>query len=125
VGGLAIGFAAGVICFFGVSLVKTKLKVDDSLDVLAVHGFGGATGVILTAVFGATALGGLGHSDLTIGGQLGIQIVGVAATLAWTAVLTFIIIKVVGALVGGLRVSEEAETEGLDLITHGERGYEF
>ncbi len=125
VGGLVIGFAAGSICYFAVGLVKNALKVDDSLDVLAVHGFGGATGVILTAVFGATALGGLGHSDLTIGGQLGIQIVGVAATLAWTAVLTFIIIKVVGALVGGLRVSDEAETEGLDLITHGEKGYEF
>ncbi len=125
VGGLAIGFAAGVICFYGVALVKTTFKVDDALDVLAVHGFGGATGILLTAIFGATALGGLGHSEETIGGQLGIQAIGLIATVAWAAVVTFIIIKVVSSLVGGLRVSVEDETEGLDLIAHGERGYEL
>ena len=82
VGGLAIGFAAGVICFYGVALVKTTFKVDDALDVLAVHGFGGATGILLTAFFGATALGGLGHSEETIGRQLGIQALGLIRPLA-------------------------------------------
>ncbi len=125
VGGLVIGFVAGVICFYGVALVKTTFKVDDALDVLAVHGFGGATGILLTAFFGATALGGLGHSEETIGGQLGIQAIGLIATVAWAAVMTFIIIKVVSNLVGGIRVSVEDETEGLDLITHGERAYEL
>ena len=89
------------------------------------HGFGGATGILLTAFFGATALGVLGHSGETIGGQLGIQAIGLFATVAWAAVVTFIIIKVVSSLTGGLRVSVEDETEGLDLIAHGERGYEL
>ena len=124
VGGFAIGLAAGTLCYFAVSMVKDRLKVDDSLDVLAVHGVGGATGILLTAVFGATAFGGLGASELSIGGQLGIQAIGVGAVLAWTVVFTFIILKVVGALVG-LRVDEQQEIEGLDVITHGEKGYEF
>ena len=122
-GGLVIGLAAGLVCYFGVGFVKGIMKIDDALDVLAVHGFGGATGVALTAVFAATGLGGLGLS-VTIGEQLGIQLVGVAAVVIWTAVLTFIIVKVVSALVG-FRVHEEEEAEGLDTMTHGERGYRF
>ncbi len=122
VGGLVIGIVAGLLCYFAIGVVKRMLKTDDSLDVMAVHGVGGATGVLLTAIFGATALGGLGLSELTIAGQLGVQFVGVVATVVWTGVVTFIILKVVDRAVG-LRVSEQEEIEGLDLITHGEKGY--
>ncbi|HEX9808144.1 MAG TPA: ammonium transporter [Alphaproteobacteria bacterium] len=121
-GALCIGLVAGALCYGAVGIVKERLRVDDALDVLAVHGVGGATGMLLTAVFGTVALGGLGHSELPMLGQLGVQAVGVAATLAWTAVVTFIVVKVVNALVG-LRVEEEEEIEGLDIRTHGERGY--
>ena len=123
-GGLAIGVVAGAVCFYAVGFVKKVLAVDDSLDVLAVHGVGGATGVALTAVFGAAALGGVDPSDLTMGRQLGVQFVGIAAVLAWSVVLTFLIAKAVDAAVG-LRVEKEAEVEGLDLIAHGEKGYDL
>ena len=121
-GALAIGIAAGSLCYVAVGVIKARCGVDDALDVMAVHGVGGCTGTLLTAVFGAAALGGLGASKLTIIGQLGIQAVGVVATVVWTAVATFIIVKVVKALVG-LRVEHEEELEGLDVRTHGERGY--
>ncbi|MEE8284270.1 MAG: ammonium transporter, partial [Alphaproteobacteria bacterium] len=121
-GALAIGIAAGSRGYVAVGVVKARCGVDDALDVMAVHGVGGCTGTLLTAVFGAAALGGLGASKLTIIGQLGIQAVGVVATVVWTAVATFIIVKVVKALVG-LRVEHEEELEGLDVRTHGERGY--
>ena len=124
VGALFIGVAAGVVCFYMCGVVKNMLNIDDSLDVFAVHGVGGALGTLLTAFFGAATLGGLGHSEKTIGGQFGIQLTGVIATLVWSAVLTFIIVKIVQALVG-LRSSSEEETEGLDIVTHGERGYEL
>jgi Amt family ammonium transporter len=122
VGGLFIGFSAGLLCYFAIGVVKGMLKTDDSLDVMAVHGVGGATGVLLTAIFGATALGGLGLSEFTIARQLGVQVVGVVVTLVWSGVASFIILKVVDTAVG-LRVSEQEEIEGLDLITHGEKGY--
>ena len=124
VGALAIGVVAGAICFYAVGIVKHALGVDDSLDVMAVHGVGGAVGILLTAVFGATAFGGLGLSDKTIGGQLGAQAIGVAAVLVWSVVLTFLIARAVDALVG-LRVDRDAELEGLDLIAHGEKGYDL
>jgi Amt family ammonium transporter len=123
-GALAIGAFAGVLCFFAVNFVKTVLKVDDALDVMAVHGVGGATGTLLTAVFGAVALGGLGLSAESIGGQLGIQAVGVVATIVWSVVMTFVIVKITGALVG-LRVSEDDELEGLDIAIHGEKAYDL
>ncbi|MDX1486375.1 MAG: ammonium transporter [Alphaproteobacteria bacterium] len=121
-GALVIGVVAGSLCYLAVGIVKNRCGVDDSLDVMAVHGVGGCTGTLLTAVFGAAALGGLGASKETIVGQLGIQAIGVVATVVWTAVATFIIVKVVKALVG-LRVDPEEELEGLDVRTHGERGY--
>jgi len=124
VGGVIIGAIAGGLCFFAVGIVKNRLKIDDSLDVLAVHGVGGATGTMLTAILGATAFGGLGLSEHGISGQFGIQAVGVLATLVWSAALTFVIVKLTSALVG-LRVDVEAEVEGLDLTTHGEKAYEF
>jgi len=124
VGALVIGFTAGVLCFFAVNFVKSVVKVDDALDVMAVHGVGGATGMLLTAILGAASLGGLGISEATILNQLYIQFVGVIATLLWSAVMTYIIVKAVSALVG-LRVGEDEEIEGLDIITHGERGYDL
>jgi Amt family ammonium transporter len=121
-GALALGIVAGGLCYLAVGVVKSRCGVDDSLDVMAVHGVGGCTGTLLTAVFGATMFGGLGASKLSIMGQLGIQALGVAATVAWTAIATFLIVKLVKALVG-LRVDPEEELEGLDVRTHGERGY--
>jgi Amt family ammonium transporter len=123
IGALCLGVAAGIVCFFATSFIKLRLKIDDSLDVFAVHGVGGILGTLLTAVFAARELGGLGLPDkATVAGQLWVQLVGVAAAIAWAAVLTFILAKAVNGIVG-LRVSDRDETEGLDLAAHGERGY--
>ncbi len=125
VGALIIGIAAGLVCQWAVSLVKQTLKIDDSLDVFAVHGVGGALGTVLVAIFAATAFGGLGLADdMTIASQLGVQLLGIAAVAVWSGVATFIIVKVVTALVG-LRVDEETEIIGLDISAHGERGYDL
>lgn len=122
-GALIIGLIAGVICFFATQFVKRKLSIDDSLDVFPVHGVGGFTGVLLTAVFSSAALDGLGLDDgVTIGGQLVTQLIGAVATLVWCAVATYVILKLVN-LVVPLRVSVEQETQGLDLTMHEERGY--
>jgi Amt family ammonium transporter len=123
-GALAYGVIAGLLCYACVGIVKHRLKVDDALDVLAVHGVGGATGTLLCAFFGATSFGGLGLSKLTIGGQLITQATGVLAVAIWSAIATYGIVLVVKALVG-LRVDQEHEVEGLDLRAHGEQGYLF
>ena len=123
VGGLAFGVAAGAVCYVCVSLIKQRIQIDDSLDVFAVHGIGGALGVLLTAFFAADGLGGLGLAEgMTVGGQLWAQAVGLGATALWAGVLSFVIVKIVTAVVG-LRVGVEDETEGLDITAHGERGY--
>ncbi len=123
VGALVIGFAAGIVCYRMTAVIKQTFKIDDSLDVFAVHGVGGALGILLTAIFADAAAGGLGLAEgVTIGQQLWVQLVGAAATAVWAGVLTYVIVKLVGAFVG-LRVSEEEENEGLDITTHGERGY--
>ena len=124
IGGFACGLIAGIICFEAVAIVKQKLRIDDSLDVMAVHGVGGITGTLLTAVFGAPSLGGLGLSKLTMSGQLAVQATGLAAVAAWTFVATVAIVIVVRRTVG-LRASAEDEVEGLDITAHGERAYEF
>ena len=122
-GALVIGISAGTLCFFATNFMKRTLKIDDSLDVFPVHAVGGALGTILTAVFASTALGVFsGQEDISILSQMGVQAIGVLATVGYTAVGTWIILKIVGALVG-LRVSDEQETEGLDLVFHNERGY--
>jgi Amt family ammonium transporter len=122
-GALIIGIAAGVICFFATQTIKRKLKIDDSLDVFPVHGVGGFTGLLLTAVFSATAFDGLGlPADVSIGEQFVTQVIGAAATIVWCGVATFVILKVVN-LIAPLRVSPEQENEGLDLVLHEERGY--
>lgn len=120
-GALAIGLAAGVICFFCATSLKRKLGYDDSLDAFGVHGIGGIVGAILTGVFAAPALGGFGAVE-DIGAQVWTQFIGVLVTVVYTGVVTFIILKVVDVVIG-LRVSEEDETVGLDLAQHNERGY--
>ena len=120
---LVIGMAAGGACFAATNLIKRTLRIDDSLDVFPVHAVGGALGTILTGVFASNALGVFsGQVEIQIVPQLGVQALGVIAVLAYTALVTWIILKVTDALVGN-RVSAEDETEGLDLVSHNERGY--
>tara|TARA_R110002124_G_scaffold4452_5_gene27184 strand:+ start:1458 stop:2777 length:1320 start_codon:yes stop_codon:yes gene_type:complete len=126
---VVIGLSAGVICYFATNLLRNVLRVDDSLDVFPVHGVGGILGTLLAGVFCSTQLGifsGNGFSDgiTSIGGQLAVQATGVVATFAYTAVMSFIILKLVNAMVG-LRVDAEEETQGLDLVLHDERGYDL
>lgn len=124
-----IGLTAGVVCYFATNWIKNKLKIDDSLDVFPVHGVGGILGTLLAGVFCSTQLGvfsGNGFSDGidSIGGQLMVQATGVVATFAYTAVVTWVILKVVDVMVG-LRVDADEETQGLDLVLHDERGYDL
>lgn len=124
-----IGLSAGVVCYFATISIKQVLKIDDSLDVFPVHGVGGVLGTLLAGVFCSTQLGifsGNGFSDgvTSIGGQLGIQATGVAATFAYTLIASFLILKFVDVVIG-LRVSDDEETQGLDLVLHDERGYDL
>jgi Amt family ammonium transporter len=122
-GALAIGGASGVICFLASTKLKRALGYDDALDVFGVHAVGGIVGAILTGVFVSAALGGAGLAEgMTMLGQVWIQTKGVLFTLVYTTILTWIILKLVDLTIG-LRVTEEQETEGLDLSQHGERGY--
>jgi Amt family ammonium transporter len=122
-GALAIGAAAGVGCFLAATKLKRMLGYDDSLDVFGVHAVGGIIGAILTGVFAAASMGGAGLADgVTIGAQVWTQTKGVALTIVYTAVLSFVILKVLDMVIG-LRVSEDEETEGLDISQHDERGY--
>ncbi len=122
-GALVIGIAAGIGCFIAATKIKRAFGYDDSLDVFGVHAVGGIIGAMLTGVFVASNLGGVGLAEgVTMGGQLWIQLVAVTATIAWCAVASFVILKVVDAVIG-LRVPEEEEIEGLDVSQHDERGY--
>ncbi len=129
-GALAIGLTGGFVCFYATILIKHKLKIDDALDVFPVHGVGGVLGTLLAAVFASTELGifsgqGFANESITsIGQQLGIQAIGVGAVFAYTAVVSFILYKVVG-MITGLRVSPDEESLGLDINDHEERGYDF
>ncbi|MDH5458833.1 MAG: ammonium transporter, partial [Nitrospinota bacterium] len=123
-GGLVIGIAAGVGCFFASTKIKRLIGYDDSLDVFGVHAVGGIIGAILTGIFCAPSLGGVGFGDeiSAIGKQVSVQFVGVLSTLAYSGATSFIILKGLDAVIG-LRVSHDEETEGLDLSQHDERGY--
>lgn len=123
-GALAIGAAAGIGCFFAATKVKRAFGYDDSLDVFGVHAIGGIIGAILTGVFAATSLGGVGFGEgnTTMGSQVVAQLIGVGATVLFTAIMSFIILKIIDMIIG-LRVDEEQETEGLDIALHEERGY--
>jgi Amt family ammonium transporter len=122
VGALIIGVTAGILCFWATHTMKRVFYIDDSLDVFPVHGVGGITGTLLTGVFVGT-LGGIGLAEgVSMGKQLGVQFLGVVATIVWCGIASFTIFKVLDATIG-LRVTSEQETEGLDLVLHEERGY--
>lgn len=121
VGALVIGFSASIVCFFCATTLKRRLGYDDSLDVFGVHAMGGIVGALLTGVFAAPALGGFGEVT-DIAAQVWVQAKGVGFTIAYTTVVTYVLLKLVG-LVIRLRVDEDQEAEGLDLALHNERGY--
>jgi Amt family ammonium transporter len=123
-GAIVIGIAAGTLCFFTATKIKRAFGYDDSLDVFGIHAVGGIIGALLTGVFAAKGLGGagLGEGNESIAAQVGVQFVGVAATIVYTFVVSFVILKVLDAVMG-LRVNEEQEEEGLDIALHDERGY--
>ena len=118
-GALIIGLAAGALCFWGATWLKNKLGYDDSLDCFGVHGIGGIVGAVLTGVFAIEAIGGTAGALEGNVGQIWIQLEGIAATIAWSAVATAVILLILKAVMG-LRVETEAEVEGLDLALHGE-----
>jgi len=121
-GALIIGFSAGVVCYYSTTYVKSVLHIDDSLDVFPVHGVGGILGTLMAGIFVAI-LGGSGLAEgMTIGHQVFVQFIGVIATFAWCAIMTWIILKALDATLG-LRVTSEQETEGLDTVLHDETGY--
>jgi Amt family ammonium transporter len=122
-GALAIGFAAGLICYLSVVKMKRVFGYDDSLDAFGVHGVGGFVGAMLTGVFVDARFGGTGLGEgVSIGGQLTSQFIGAGATIVYCGVVSFILLKVIDAVIG-LRVTDEQEEEGLDLVLHDERGY--
>lgn len=123
IGGLVIGFSAGIICYILVSFVKSSLRIDDSLDVFAVHGAGGVLGIILVSFLADTRFGGVGYADgMDSISQLSVQGIGIASVLAWSVVASLIIIVIVKTTTG-LRVDPTIEEEGLDISTHGETNY--
>ena len=124
-GALIIGISAGIVCFLATNYLKRTLKIDDTLDVFPVHGVGGILGTLLTAVFASNALGLFaGQEEIDIGNQFVIQATGVGATLVYTGIVTFILLKIVNVIVGN-RVPEDQEVEGLDITQHNERGFDF
>jgi len=128
-GAVVIGLSAGVICYFATITLKNRLGVDDSLDVFPVHGVGGMLGLLMAGIFCSPSLGlfsGNGFSDVIdgIGGQLGVQLTGIVATFVYTAVISWILLRVVNVFVP-LRVDQEDETAGLDIVLHDERGYDL
>ncbi|RLA18709.1 MAG: ammonia channel protein [Gammaproteobacteria bacterium] len=121
-GALVIGISAGIVCFYAVQIVKRYFYIDDSLDVFPVHGVGGILGTILTGVFAAKSMGGLGLDGVSIIEQVGVQALAVVVTVIWSCVFSYIILKVLDSVMG-LRVSEDHEVEGLDIVLHEETGY--
>ncbi len=122
-GAIVMGLLAGALCLWGVSGLKRLLKVDDTCDVFGVHGVGGILGAILTGVFCASSLGGVEPEGYNMAHQIWVQTKGVLITIVWSGVVAWISYKVAGLLTGGLRVTEEAEREGLDITSHGEAAY--
>ncbi len=123
IGALAIGITAGIVCFYATQCIKRVLKIDDSLDVFPVHGIGGITGSLLTGVFAASSLGGLGLPEgVSIMDQVGVQAIAIMATIIWCAVISYVLLKIIDKTMG-LRVSEDEEIAGLDIVLHEESGY--
>ncbi|MDA0688580.1 MAG: ammonium transporter [Proteobacteria bacterium] len=126
-GALLVGLTGGVVCYFATTYMKQTLRIDDSLDVFPVHGVGGIVGTFLAGILVSGNLGIFSGNGLaegaTIGSQVMVQITGILATGVYTAILTFILFKLVGAITSGVRVSSEAEQQGLDISDHDEKGY--
>ena len=123
IGALIIGGSAGIICYVLVSFVKNTLKVDDSLDVFAVHGAGGVLGILLVSFLTDSNIGGAGYADgMSASSQFYVQLIGVASVFVWSIIASLIIIVIVKALTG-LRVEDSHEEEGLDISSHGETNY--
>ena len=127
IGALVLGVAAAAVCFFAVGIIKGKLNIDDTLDVFAVHGLGGIIGTLMVVVLAVGFLGGGGVkvADGSILTQLGVQALGVVASMLWAALFIFLILKLLNLLLKGIRVDYEDEVVGLDLAVHGERGYDL
>ncbi len=127
-GALIIGLSAGVICYYATQAIKQRFKIDDSLDVFPVHGVGGMLGTLLAGIFASDALGifsGQGYNEgMNMVSQVSVQLVGIIATFAYTAIVSYILLKLVDKLLV-LRVDEEDEVRGLDLVEHDERGYDL
>jgi len=129
-GALIIGVIAGGVCFSATTWLKTVMKIDDSLDVFPVHGVGGILGTLLAGIFSATSLGifsGFGFAEgiSSMAGQMKVQFIGVLATITYTAIVSYVILKIVSLMTKGLRVSDEQEIQGLDINMHEERGYDL
>ncbi len=126
-GALIVGLSGGVICYFATTYLKQKIKIDDSLDVFPVHGVGGIVGTLLAGILVSGNLGifsGNGLAEgMTIGSQLVVQLIGVLSVAAYTGILTFLLLKLVGAVTSGIRVTQEEEQMGLDITDHDEKGY--
>ena len=126
-GGLLVGLAGGVVCYYATTYLKQNLKIDDSLDVFPVHGVGGMVGTFLAGILVSNNLGvfsGNGLADgMTIGSQVGVQVTGILATGIYTAIVTFILLKIVAALTSGIRITDEQEQVGCDITDHDEKGY--
>ena len=121
-GAILLGVLASAACYFFVTVVKNKLKYDDSLDVFGIHGVGGIVGAVLTGVFSAAAFGGVKGDDYAMASQLWIQIEGVLITIVWSGVVSFVLYKAIDMTIG-LRVDNDTERQGLDLASHGEQAY--
>lgn len=126
-GALIVGLAGGVICYYATTTLKQKLRIDDSLDVFPVHGVGGIVGTLLAGILVSGNLGvfsGNGYAEgMSMGAQLGVQALGVVVVGIYTAIITFILLKLTGLMTGGLRVNEDQEMQGLDITDHDEKGY--
>src|SRR5690606_1386978 len=121
-GAILLGLIAGLVCLWGVNGLKRLLGADDALDVFGVHGVGGIVGALLTGVFTAPWLGGTGAEDFSIATQVAIQAKGVIITILWSGIVSLIAYKLVDMMMG-LRVTDEEEREGLDIVSHGESAY--
>ncbi len=126
-GAMVIGIMGGTLCFYATHYLKRKMKIDDSLDVFPVHGVGGILGTLMAGIFVSQELGvfsGNGYAEgMTMGSQLGVQVIGILATGAYTAVVTYVLIKLVAVVTSGIRVSDDEEQIGLDIADHDEKGY--
>ena len=122
-GGLILGLSGGIICYFSVDLIRSKFKIDDSLDVFAVHGVGGILGTLMVSFLALETFSGAGLAqEMSVNSQFLAQLFGVVLTVIWTLIFTYIALKIT-SLFTSLRVEEQEEIEGLDLRSHGERAY--